>query len=527
MEAAILPEPSGVFNPSALQRDVVDGQDHDQEQEDADEMRDIAAGIDNQLKDLGDDLDLEEDDDSDLGIEEEAGFDHRHLQQQQQQFKEHLFQGNEVEGIPEGQVALQVLYEARGHQIQKLQSELARVEASQSQETRTIRHQLTLLKGENERLSARTEHLTDVADGQVEENRKLRDQVQQLHAKLDLTSKAKDDLAKELEASNLMVVTLQGQVSEMQRSDGVLKAKHHHDQSVRSLRERHEMEVLRLNREIEKLGLSARAKDNESQVLRGQMAKVQRDHDLAMMDKHEVIRGLQERLDAAQKRLAQSISEAGAQGYNSVKAMHQRYQQDQENYANDVVAFSDEIKALEKRLQAKEAELTASNGKLAQVTEKYGKLKGKARQYQTHCRNKEERYLAQLKSNENDYRQKVLGLKSKMEEAYTSKERQIETELLDMKLKFNEELKKALRLHDLENDDDDLVISEAASAAERGVPNDHAHRAPPPSTATNQLQQNPLPPETSDDLCKMFELAKNGVRHELKRPSSGEPSSSN
>ena len=64
----VLPEPSRVFNPVALQRDVVDDQDHDQEQEDADEMRDIADGIDNQLKELDndvDDLNLNEDDDSD------------------------------------------------------------------------------------------------------------------------------------------------------------------------------------------------------------------------------------------------------------------------------------------------------------------------------------------------------------------------------------------------------------------------------------------------------------------------------
>ena len=66
---------------------------------------------------------------------------------------------------------LQILYDARGHQIAKLQKELSLAEAGQEQELRTLRHQLALAKGEKESLTARTEHLTDVADGQVEENR--------------------------------------------------------------------------------------------------------------------------------------------------------------------------------------------------------------------------------------------------------------------------------------------------------------------------------------------------------------------
>ena len=90
------------------------------------------------------------------------------------QFKDKMFlAGNDPGG---GGVAgqndmLQILYDARGHQIAKLQRELSLAEAGQEQELRTLRHQLALAKGEKESLTARTEHLTDVADGQVEENR--------------------------------------------------------------------------------------------------------------------------------------------------------------------------------------------------------------------------------------------------------------------------------------------------------------------------------------------------------------------
>jgi len=336
----ILPEPSRVFNPSALQREVVHEQDDEQEQEDAEEARAIAEGIDNQLKEL-DDLDLEEEEEDD----EEDGHYQNFRQQPtvpipgggttealHRQFKDKMFLADTDQHVPPGQAGndmLQILYDARGHQIAKLQKELSLAEAGQEQELRSVRHQLALALGEKESLVARAEHLTDVADGQVEENRKLRDAVHGLERKLELTLKAKDQAVAELESSNLMVKTLQSQVMDMQKNDTVLRARHQHEDAVRSLRERHELEVFRFNQEVESGKMKLKTKDNEIDALRGQLTKSERERDNLLVEKSEVIRGLQERLDATQKRLAQSIAEVGSQGYNNVKAMHQRYQQDQ------------------------------------------------------------------------------------------------------------------------------------------------------------------------------------------------------
>ena len=491
----VLPEPSRVFNPSVLQRDVLGDEDHDQEREDAEEERAIAEGIDQQLREM------DEDDDLGLNEEDDSLSEDLHAVPNQPnlalQYKEKVFSGDQATS---GSEALQILYDARGHQIAKLQTEMSQLDAKYGEESRGLRHQVALLKGESETLRARNEHLTDVANGQVDENRQLRDQVEQLSRKLESVVKGKQDLKGELESSHLMVKTLQSQVIEFQKSESMFKAKQQHNELVTSLRERHELDVLKFQQEMERQQLKIKSKENEVDILRGQLTKIQREHDQHLVEKSHVIRTLQDRLDASQKRLTES------QGYNNVKAMNQRYQQDQEQYANDVVAFSDEIKALEKKVQKKEEEACEAQRKLGEMTEKYQSLKRKARQYQNHCKTKEERYLNQLKTNEDEYRAKLLGLKTKMEEAYVSKEKQIETELLGMKLKFNEELTKALRL-DAENvfPTDDFLISEASEAK---LPPSVERR--PLSNASNNA--------TSVDLHKMFEHAKTSVRHELKRP---------
>ena len=79
--------------------------------------------------------------------------------------------------------------------------------------------------------------------------------------------------------------------------------------------------------------MRVKSKDNEIDALRSQLTKSERERDNLLVEKSEVIRGLQERLDATQKRLAQSIAEVGSQGYNNVKAMHQVWSQKRFFYA--------------------------------------------------------------------------------------------------------------------------------------------------------------------------------------------------
>jgi hypothetical protein len=62
-----------------------------------------------------------------------------------------------------------------------------------------------------------------------------------------------------------------------------------------------------------------------------------------LIENSETIHELRERLEASQKRLAQHISETSSQGYSNVKAMHDRYKEDQERYATEICSFQVQI----------------------------------------------------------------------------------------------------------------------------------------------------------------------------------------
>ena len=67
-------------------------------------------------------------------------------------------------------------------------------------------------------------------------------------------------LENELDSANNTLTTLHGQLRELQQSDAIFKVNQKHDESVSSLRKRHESELFRLHKEISKLNAEAKSK---------------------------------------------------------------------------------------------------------------------------------------------------------------------------------------------------------------------------------------------------------------------------
>ena len=58
-------------------------------------------------------------------------------------------------------------------------------------------------------------------------------------------------------------------------------------------------------------------------------------------------------IEQMQKRLAQNIAESSSQGYVNIKAMHHKFQEDQEKYATDLLNYQEEIKQMKSNIKRK------------------------------------------------------------------------------------------------------------------------------------------------------------------------------
>lgn len=264
-----------------------------------------------------------------------------------------------------GKSQLEILYNARGQEILRLKDEL---KASKEVENRQLFHQNALLKSEKERLAVNLEHFQNVAQAQSEENANLRAELEACKIHLQKSEDKNRAFEGQNEATNLMIQSLQTQLMELQKSDTILRAKKQHEETVRSLRERHENEVYRLEQEIDKLTVTVKKQDGDIDTIRSKLTKSQFEKDRILMEKSETIKDLQEKLESSQQRVLLS------QDYNNVKVLHEKYKIDQEKFATELIQFQEEIDGLKAQLKVKIDIISGKESELAKVNSSHDNI---------------------------------------------------------------------------------------------------------------------------------------------------------
>ena len=330
---------------------------------------------------------------------------------------------------------LEILYEHRGREIQQLKGEMETMKTNYDKEMRLLRHDLAILKGDKDRLAASSDNYKENADCQLVENQRIRENIETLTKQLTESEQLNRQLQDELDSANLTLATLHSQLMELQQSDTILKAKQIHEETVSSLRERHEKELFRLHQEINKYKAEAKSKDAQMDADRKKMDRKQTDYDILQIQKSDIIQEYQKRLDDVQKRLQQQVSENASYNYTNIKAIEQRTHEDREKYAQELL-----------KLRDKEEDYLLLQKRNEEIKSKYSSLKQKVSKYQEHQRNKEQKYLAQIRQTQDDCHARLLEVKVKTKEAIENKNKQYQEEVLQIQKLFDDEMEKVTTL---------------------------------------------------------------------------------
>ena len=128
---------------------------------------------------------------------------------------------------------LDILYNARGKEIDKLQKQLAEARAEFEEELRAARHQLALARSENHNSAGDLEQLQRVVGDTRRENKVLTEEIHTMNLRVKQLAEENELLQAEKESSSNIIQQLQLQLSQLQTNDSVLKARHQHDATVR------------------------------------------------------------------------------------------------------------------------------------------------------------------------------------------------------------------------------------------------------------------------------------------------------
>ena len=163
---------------------------------------------------------------------------------------------------------LEILYEARGKEIDRLRQKLGEASDHGDLATRRLQHDLALIKGEKEKLQVQEEQSHNLYEATHEENKELRCDIELLEAAKVKWEKNRNELMDREEILDQQVQTLQGQLLQLQKGETALKAREHHDNIVRSLRERHEGELQLLQQELDRQTELTKRRESEADDLR-------------------------------------------------------------------------------------------------------------------------------------------------------------------------------------------------------------------------------------------------------------------
>ena len=191
---------------------------------------------------------------------------------------------------------LDILYNARGKEIDKLQKQLADVRAEYEVELRSCRHQLALAKSENHNNVGDLDQLQRVVSDTRRENKVLTDEIHNMNINMKSLAEENESLQAEKESSANIIQQLQIQLSQLQSNDSVLKARHQHDATVRSLLERHKEEMTSVRADLDKVNTKLMIQEQENQVLATKLRTAVAEKEEAVRSKLETVTELSNKL---------------------------------------------------------------------------------------------------------------------------------------------------------------------------------------------------------------------------------------
>ncbi|XP_066448715.1 centrosomal protein of 152 kDa isoform X2 [Eleutherodactylus coqui] len=219
-------------------------------------------------------------------------------------------------------VQLQVLYKARGRQLEELN---AKLEESERQ-LRYLSHQLTIVKDEKDGVAMSLQESQTLLQSAKEEELQLQGRIAALQKTVDGLTTNDEQLRKELKVAKLAMDSMQQQVMDLRRSDSIHRAREQHEAVVAMLTKKNEEQVLSLQQKLDKVNAALTEQKEICSRLEQQVKLSERNQEEVKMEKTEIINRLTRSLEESQKQCANLLHTGSIQETTQLRMQLQQMQ---------------------------------------------------------------------------------------------------------------------------------------------------------------------------------------------------------
>ncbi|XP_072173569.1 uncharacterized protein [Diadema setosum] len=204
-------------------------------------------------------------------------------------------------------VQLEILYNARGREIKDLTAQLKLLQEENARERRILNHQLAMLQDEKEGVGTSYQESRKIIDDQSSEIHTLKGEVQALQYQVQSLSESKQQVLSELDTAKATIESLSHQLSEMQRSQPLHRAREQHESLLVGLEQKYSQEMASLREKLDAASNMAQEKSTAVEQLEAQLAASLKVANEARLEHAENVNRLTASLHDSQKRCQELI----------------------------------------------------------------------------------------------------------------------------------------------------------------------------------------------------------------------------
>ncbi|KAM9311882.1 centrosomal protein of 152 kDa [Gastrophryne carolinensis] len=243
-------------------------------------------------------------------------------------------------------VQLQVLYKARGRQLEEINAKLEEGE----RQLRYLNHQLAIVKDEKDGLAISLQESHTLLQNSREMELQLRGQIAALQNTVDGLTSNDEQLRKELKVAKLAMESMQQQVMDLRRSDSINRAREQHEAVVSVLKKKNEEQVLSLQQKLDDVGTALQEQKDISSRLEEQLKQTERKLEESKLEKTEMINRLSRSLEESQKQCASLLQTGSIPESVQLRMQLQQLQTSKTISDHMNKALQDELKELKEQI---------------------------------------------------------------------------------------------------------------------------------------------------------------------------------
>ncbi|BFZ25897.1 hypothetical protein BsWGS_28936 [Bradybaena similaris] len=219
---------------------------------------------------------------------------------------------------------LEILYRARGREIEELTRRLDEKDEEKSKEIRNLKHRLAIASGQAEAVSESQHQCQLLLQQSKADNSEASAKIRTLEAQVMSLRDTKEELIKKLQTAESTIENMTRHIEELQASESLSRARNEHEAAIASLTSRYERELLIVREKLDTCKTALEAKQEELVHVKKQLADATRELEQTQVSKAETVNRLNRSLEESQRQCQAILEQSSSHEVSMLKAQLQQ-----------------------------------------------------------------------------------------------------------------------------------------------------------------------------------------------------------